>query len=75
MTPAQKEVFHVIEKFWVDFGFGPTIDDVMRMTGYRGRGGTARKMKILIEIGVCKGNMKYSRSIRPAYIKLRNLNG
>jgi len=75
MTPAQKEAFHIIEAYWRDFGFGPTIDDVMRMTGNKSRGGTARKMKILIKIGICKGDTKYSRSIRPAYLNLRKLNG
>jgi SOS-response transcriptional repressor LexA len=75
MTPAQKETFHVIEAFWKEFGFGPTIDDIMRMTGEKGRGNVNRKMKRLIKMGLCKGDTKYTRSIRPAYIKLRHLNG
>ena len=53
MTKAQKEIFHVIEAYWNNFGFGPTVDDVMFMTGERGRGNTYRKMKMLIKIGVC----------------------
>jgi len=75
MTPAQKEVYLVIEQFWEQYGFGPSIDDIMRQTGERGRGNVARKMKILIELGICKGDTKRTRSIRPAYLKLRNLNG
>ena len=73
MTPAQKEIFLIIDEYWKNYGFGPTIDDVMRITGEKGRGNVARKMRTLIEIGVCKGMMNRTRSIRPAYIRLRDL--
>jgi SOS-response transcriptional repressor LexA len=73
MTPAQKEIFLVIDEWWKRFGFGPSVDDVMRLTGEKGRGNVARKMKTLIEIGVCKGVAGRARSIRPSYLKLRNL--
>jgi SOS-response transcriptional repressor LexA len=75
MTPAQKEVFHIIEKWWESYGFGPTIDDIMYMTGEKGRGNVARKMQVLIKLGYCKGNTKNTRSIRPSYLKIRNING
>lgn len=73
MSPAQKETFLIIDEYWKNFGYGPTIDDVMRLTGEKGRGNVARKMRALIEIGVCKGVAGKARSIRPAYISLRNL--
>ena len=75
MTPAQKEIYLVIEQWWEKFGYGPTIDDIMFITGEAGRGNVARKMKVLIDIGICKGNTKRARSIRPANLRLRNLNG
>jgi SOS-response transcriptional repressor LexA len=75
MTPAQKETFHIIEKYWADFGFGPTIDDIMRMTGEKGRGNVARKMRLLIKLGICKGDTRLTRSIRPSYLKFRSLRG
>lgn len=75
MTPAQKETFHIIEGFWNTHGYGPTIDDIMFITGAKGRGNVARKMKKLIKIGVCKGDTRSSRSIRPAYLKMRNIHG
>jgi SOS-response transcriptional repressor LexA len=75
MTPVQKEIYLVIEEWWAKYGFGPTIDDIMHITGDRGRGNVARKMRTLIELGICKGDTKRTRSIRPAYLKLRNLNG
>lgn len=73
MSPAQKETFLIIDEYWKNFGYGPTIDDIMRVTGEKGRGNVARKMRALIEIGVCKGVPGRARSIRPTYIKLRNL--
>jgi len=73
MTPAQKEIFLVIDEWWKNFGFGPTIDDIMKLTGEKGRGNVARKMQILIDIGVCKGVKGRARSIRPSYLRIRDL--
>jgi len=73
MTPVQKEIFLVIDEWWKNFGFGPTIDDIMKLTGEKGRGNVARKMQILIDIGVCKGVKGRARSIRPSYLRVRDL--
>jgi hypothetical protein len=29
MTPKQKEIFLVIDEWWIRYGFGPSIDDIM----------------------------------------------
>ena len=73
MTPAQKQIFLIVDELWKMYGFGPTVDDIMRLTGERGRGNVARKMQILIEIGVCKGVKGRARSIRPAGLKVRSV--
>jgi len=73
MSPAQKETFLIIDEYWKTFGYGPTIDDIMRLTGEKGRGNVARKMKTLIELGICKGFTKRSRSIRPAYLRIKDI--
>lgn len=73
MTPKQKEVYVVIDEFWKRFGYGPTLDNIMYMTGDKGRGNVARICKKLVELGICKQVPRRARSIRPAYIKLRNL--
>lgn len=73
MTPAQKEIFIVIEEWWKRFGFGPSIDDVMKMTGEKGRGNVSRKMRALVELGYCKAAPRRPRSIRPAYLRVRDL--
>lgn len=73
MTPAQKLTYLIIDEWWKMYGFGPTIDDVMNQSGEKGRGNVSRKMRALIEIGVCKGVVGKARSIRPAYMKIRNI--
>ena len=73
MTPAQKEIFLIIDEYWKTFGFGPTIDDVMRITGEKGRGNVSRKMNALVKLGVCKGVPRRARSIRPSYMRVRDI--
>jgi SOS-response transcriptional repressor LexA len=73
MTPKQKEIFLVIDEWWIRYGFGPSIDDIMYMTGDRGRGNVHRIVKRLCELGVCKRLPDRARSVRPIYIKFRNL--
>ncbi len=73
MTPAQKEIFLVIDEFWKKYGFAPSIEDVMYITGEKGRGNVSRKMWRLVELGICKGIKGKMRSIRPSYIKVRNI--
>lgn len=73
MTQAQKEVFHAIDEWWKKFGFGPSVDDVMLMIGSTSRSNTTRKMRALVEIGMCKATPRRARSIRPAYMKIRNI--
>jgi len=71
VTPAQKEIFLVIDEFWKKYGFAPSIEDVMYITGEKGRGNVSRKMWRLVELGICKGIKGKTRSIRPTYIKVR----
>ena len=62
----------IIETWWQQYGFGPSIDDIMRLTGEKGRGNVCRKMWALVDLGLCKGIKGRHRSIRPSYMKLRN---
>lgn len=73
MTPKQKMIFLCIDEFWKKFGYGPSIDDIMMLTGDRGRGNVNRVMKKLIVLGVCKGVPNTARSIRPVYVNFRRL--
>ena len=73
VTPAQKEIYVVIDEWWKTYGFGPSVQDVMSMTGEKGAGNVHRKMKKLIELGYCKGLPSRPRTIRPAYLKVRDI--
>jgi SOS-response transcriptional repressor LexA len=73
MTEKQKQIFLVIDEWWKRFGFGPSIDDVMSITGDKGRGNVARTMNCLVAIGVCKRTPRRARSIRPVYLNLRKI--
>lgn len=73
MTPKQSEVYIVIDEWWKRFGFGPSIDDIMRNTGDKGRGNVARICKALCELGVCKRVPGRARSIRPSYLRVRDI--
>lgn len=73
MTEKQKQIFLVIDEWWKKFGFGPSIDDVMFITGAKGRGNIARQMNCLVALGICKRTPRRARSIRPSYLKIRNI--
>jgi SOS-response transcriptional repressor LexA len=73
MTSRQKDIFLVIDEWWNRFGFGPSIDDVMSITGDKSRANVHRIMNKLCEIGVCRRTKGRARSVRPVYLKLRNI--
>jgi SOS-response transcriptional repressor LexA len=73
MTPAQREIYIVIDEWWKKFGFAPSIDDVMFITKEKGRGNVSRKMWALVELGMCKATPKKPRTIRPSYLRVRDI--
>ena len=73
MTEAQREVYLVIYEWWKRYGFGPSIDDVMLQLNTKGRGSMNRKMWSLVDLGICKGVRGRSRSIRPSYLRVRDI--
>lgn len=73
LTSAQKETYMIIESFWLKYGFGPSIDDIMWLTGEKSRSNVSRKMWKLVELGLCKGVRRRARSIRPVYIRVQDV--
>lgn len=73
MSPDQKEVFLVIDEWWKKYGYSPTIREIAYVRGKMGLGNTQRIVKRLVELGVIKKLKGAGRSIRPVYIKFRNL--
>ena len=73
MTEKQAYIYMIIDRYWKANGFAPSIDDIMRITGDRGRGNVHRTMKKLVELGYCKMLPNHARSIRPSYIRVHKL--
>jgi len=73
MTEKQKQIFLVIDEWWKKFGFGPSVDDVMSITGDKGRGNVNRTMNRLCELGICRRVPRRARSIRPVYVRVRDI--
>jgi SOS-response transcriptional repressor LexA len=73
VTSAQREIFLVIDEYWKRNGFGPSVDDVMYLTGEKSRGNVYRKMNRLVELGLCKKVNGMARSIRPSGMRVRDI--
>ena len=73
MTPAQKEVFLVVDEWWKQYGFGPSIRDICEVRKKGGMGNTHEIIKRLVKLGVLKKVSRGQRSVRPVYIQFRNL--
>ena len=73
MTPRQKDIFNVIDAFWREYGYGPSIDEIMYITGDKGRGNVHRIIVRLCELGHCKRLPDKARTVRPLGIKVRDL--
>jgi SOS-response transcriptional repressor LexA len=70
VTEAQQVIYMVIEEHWKRYGFGPSVDDVLRLTGEKSRSNVSRKMWRLVDLGLCKGIRRRARSIRPTYMRV-----
>ena len=73
MTPAQKEVFLIIDEWWKQKGFGPSIRDICEIRGKGGLGNTSEIINRLVRLGVVKKVKGGMRSVRPVYVNFRAL--
>ena len=73
MSPAQREVFLVIDEWWKKYGYAPSLRDIAYVRGKMGLGNTKKIVDRLVELGAIKRLDGAVRSIRPVYINFRNL--
>ena len=73
MTPAQKEVFIVIDEWWKKFGFGPSIRDICNVRQKNGMGNTKEIIDRLVRLGVLKRLKGSGRSVRTVYLNFRDI--
>jgi hypothetical protein len=73
MTPAQREVFLIVDEWWKRYGYSPSIRDIAYQRGRSGLGNTMEIVDRLVAKGVLKKLRGSGRSIRPVYINFKNL--
>lgn len=73
MTERQAEIYRVIDEWWKKFGYAPSIDNIMFITGDKSRANVHRMMKRLCDLGVCRRVPNKARSIRPVNLRVRDL--
>ena len=54
MSPAQNEVFLVIDEWWKKYHYAPTLRDIAYVRGKMGMANTKRVVNIVVELGVLK---------------------
>lgn len=73
MTPAQREVFLIVDEWWKLHGFGPSIRDICTARNKGGMGNTSEIIDRLVRLGVLKKLKGAGRSVRPVYLNFRTL--
>ena len=73
MSPAQREVFLIVDEWWKRYGYSPSVRDIAYQRGRSGLGNTLEIVDRLVAKGVLKKLRKSGRSIRPVYINFKNL--
>ena len=54
MTPAQREVFLIVDEWWKEFGYSPSLRDIAYQRGKSSLPNTMKIVKRLCELGVLK---------------------
>ena len=73
MSPAQVEVFRIVDEYWKMYGCSPTLQTIADQRGKMGLGNTKNLVDRLVRIGVLKKVDGMHRTIRPVYINFRKL--
>lgn len=72
VSPAQREVFIIVDEWWKKWGCSPTLRDIAEVRGKSGIGNTKDLVDRLVRLGVLK-RLEGKRSIRPSYINFRTI--
>ena len=73
MSPAQRDVFLIVDEYWKRYGCSPTLREIAYLRWKMGMRNTQRLVDRLVELGVLKKVSRRGRTIRPVYINFRNL--
>jgi SOS-response transcriptional repressor LexA len=70
MTPTQRDIYNVIHDFWKDYGYGPSIDDILLISNRKGRGNIQRIISRLVQEGHCVRLPHQPRTVRPKGLRI-----
>ena len=70
MTEAQREVFLIVDEFWKEHNFSPSVRNIAAIRG-KGVSNTQKIVRRLIKIGALKKIDGMGRTLRPTYINFR----
>ena len=74
MTPAQREVFLIIDEWWKRFGYGPSLQEIRdRVDRPQSIAAIQKKVKALVRLGRCKGQKHRARSVRPSGMRVNQI--
>ena len=74
MTPAQREGFLIIDEFWRERGYGPSLKEIQAMVDRpQSIAAIQKKVKALIRLGICKGVKSRARSVRPSGLRVNQI--
>jgi SOS-response transcriptional repressor LexA len=73
MTKVQREVFLIVDEWWKEFGYSPSLRDIAYQRGKTSLANTMKIVDRLVDIGVLKKMEGKGRTIRPVYINFRTL--
>jgi SOS-response transcriptional repressor LexA len=73
MTKVQREVFLIVDEWWKEFGYSPSLRDIAYQRGKTSLANTMKIVDRLVELGVLKKQKGSGRTIRPVYINFRTL--
>ncbi len=74
MTPAQREVFLIIDEWWRKFGYGPSLTEIRdQVDKPQSIAAIQKKVKALVRLGICKGQKHRARSVRPSGLRVNKI--
>jgi len=73
VTPKQSTVYVFIDEWWKKYGFAPSIEDIMGHTGDKSKSNVHRVVVALCDLGYCKRIPNRARSVRPSYLRVRDI--
>ena len=73
ISPVRKHVFIIVDEYWKEFGYRPSLRDIAYQRGKSSLPNTMKIVNRLCELGVLKKQTGRGRTIRPVYINFRTL--